>query len=208
MLELSPESGEAWVSLGAARLNANDLKGAHEATRRAIELMPTRGSIRVQLGVIEMAFDRPADAEAAFRQAIELEPEAPGPRGRLLRALVAQGKVDEALALDREITGLGWTHEVWLRRIADFWEAQGRTAVALVAYQRVLAVAPHSERDHMHAAIALIRLGRVEEANSHLAQAGDVVNQSRAREALRKSYLEVGLFEQARRLAESPRSGS
>jgi tetratricopeptide (TPR) repeat protein len=93
--------------------------------------------------------------------------------------------------------------ESWLRRIADFWEAEGQTEMALAAYQRVLARAPDSQRDHMHAAIALIRLGRSGEAGGHLARSGAVALQPRAQKALVAAYLEAGHLTQARGLLES-----
>ena len=147
-----------------------------------------------------MALDRPVDAEASFRQAISLNPEAPGAYVRLLKSLVDQRKIDDALELDRQIAELGWTHEVWMRRIADLWEAEGQTRAALAAYHRVLVHAPDSQRDHMHAAIALIRLGRSDEAREHLARSGDVIQQPKARKALIASYLDSGHDEEARRL--------
>jgi tetratricopeptide (TPR) repeat protein len=164
--------------------------------------MPTLGSARLQLGVIEMALGRPADAEASFRQAISLNPEAPGAYVRLLRSLVDQDKIESALELDRQIDALGWTHEVWLRRIADLWEAEGQTSAALAAYQRVLELTPDSKRDHMHTAIALIRLGRLDDARPHLARAGDVLRQPKAQKALVASYRDSGHDELVRQLLE------
>lgn len=202
LVAMSPASAEGWVSLGAARLAAGELEPALEATNEAVRWMPTRSSPRLQQGVIQMALGRPTDAEASFREAIELDPEAPGPRARLLRALIVQGKLEDALEIDRQITSLGWTNVVWLRRIADLWEAAERPAVALAAYERVLALEPDSPRDHMHVAIALIRLGHAEAARSHLDRAGDVIRQPRARAALEASYLESGLVEEARRFDE------
>jgi len=208
MLAISPNSGEAWISLGAARLNSGQLELAHEATRTGIQKMPTLASARLQMGVIEMALRRPADAEASFRHAISLNPEAPGAYVRLLKSLVDQDKIEAALELDRQIYALGWTHEVWLRRIADLWEAECQTSAALAAYQRVLAQAPNSQRDHMHAAIALIRLGRSDEAREHLARSGDVIRQPKARRALMASYRDSGHDEEARRLMEDVSQGS
>jgi arylsulfatase A-like enzyme len=208
MLAISPESGEAWISLGAARLNSGQLELAHEATRMGIQKMPTLGSARLQLGVIEMALGLPADAEASFRQGISLNPEAPGAYVRLLKSLVDQDKIEGALELDRQIGELGWTHEVWLRRIADLWEAEGQTSAALGAYQRVLELAPNSQRDHMHTAIALIRLGRLDEAREHLARSGDVMRQPKARRALAASYRDSGHAELARQLLEDVPHGS
>jgi tetratricopeptide (TPR) repeat protein len=66
--------------------------------------------------------------------------------------------------------------------------------------QRVLVHAPDSQRNHMHAAIALIRLGRSDEAREHLARSGDVIQQPKARKALIASYLDSGHNEEARRL--------
>jgi arylsulfatase A-like enzyme/thioredoxin-like negative regulator of GroEL len=208
MLAISPDSGEAWISLGAARLNSGQLELAHEATRTGIRKTPTLGSARLQLGVIEMALGRPADAEASFRQAISLDPDAPGAYVRLLKSLIDQNKTEAAIELDRQIDALGWTHEVWLRRIADLWEAEGQTGTALAAYQRVLALAPNSQRDHMHAAIALIRLGRLDEAHDHLARSGDVIRQPKAQKALLASYRDSGHDELARQLLDNVPHGS
>lgn len=204
MLELSPDSGEGWISLGAARLDAGELDAAQAATVEGVARMPTRGSAHLQLGVVEMALGRPAEAEAAFRRAMALAPASPGPRGRLIRALLAQGEVEAAREVDREIDALGWTDTFWLRRIADLWEAHGETETALAAYRRVLAIEPGSPRDHLHAAIALIRLGRLDEARPHLERSGDVLRQPRARRALAEGYRAAGLPEEAKRIEEGP----
>ena len=197
MLEISPESGEAWISLGAAWLNAGELERAHHATRNGAEKMPERGSVWLQLGVIELARDRLEEAEACFRHAIERSPEAPGGYLRLMKALLMRGELEAAREAEAALLRRVREDEIGLRRIADFWEAEGQTDLALAAYQRVLEQAPGSERDHLHAAIALIRLGRPEEARDHIARSGNVPAQPRAREALVAAYREAGLAARA-----------
>ena len=192
MLEISPASGEGWVSLGAARLDLGELEAAEAATREAIERMPEKSGVWLQQGVIAMAMGDPAEAKRAFRAALDRDPGSPGAQLRLLRLMIIEGDLAAALEFDHALADRAPTDEVLLRRVADLWEATGQPEVALAAYHRVLEIAPESPRDHMHLAIALIRLGRRVEAQEHIERAGEVVLQPKAQRALQAAYLEAG----------------
>jgi tetratricopeptide (TPR) repeat protein len=66
LVEMSPDSAGAYDLLGWARLQSNDLPGAEEALRRALELDPDNISARFHLGQVLQAQNRLDEAQAEF----------------------------------------------------------------------------------------------------------------------------------------------
>jgi tetratricopeptide (TPR) repeat protein len=198
LLAVFPESIRMRRWLGSAWLNAGELDGAEEQTLAVLELAPERDTTWFKLGVIRMQQGRPAEAVDALRRSIELNPRVPGPHFSLVKALLASGRLEEAIAQDARISAEAIGNVNQLRELADAWEVAGPSEMALVAYRRVLEREPDSRRDHMHLAIQLIRLDRVEEAQAHLGRAGEVATQPKAQRALARAYLARGKHDPAR----------
>jgi tetratricopeptide (TPR) repeat protein len=198
LLEVFSESILMRRWLGSAWLNAGELDEAEEQTLAVLELGPERDTAWFKLGVIRMKQGRPAEAVDAFRRSIELKPRVPGPHFHLVKALLASGRLEEAIAQDARISAEAIGNVNQLRELADAWEVAGHSEMALAAYRRVLEREPASPRDHMHLAIHLIRLDRVEEARAHLGRAGEVATQPKAQRALARAYLAQGKDDPAR----------
>ena len=92
---LDPDSGESALSLGLARLDAGDTRGAFRELVRARGLLADVG-IDVALGNVGMAEGRPADAERAYRRALGLDRGSFRAHANLAAALGAEGAFDEA----------------------------------------------------------------------------------------------------------------
>jgi choline-sulfatase len=198
LLAALPESILMRRWLGSAWLNAGELDGAEKQALAVLELAPERDTAWFKLGVIRMEQGRPAEAVDAFRRSIELNPRVPGPHFSLVKALLASGRLEEAIAQDARISAEAIGNVSQLRELADAWELAGHPQMALTAYRRVLEREPDSPRDHMHLAIQLIRLDREEEARAHLGRAGDVATQPKAQRALARAYLAQGEDDPAR----------
>ena len=52
IVELDPEGGEGWYSLGLLRAERKDMEGAAEALARATRLMPERGRVRFNYALV------------------------------------------------------------------------------------------------------------------------------------------------------------
>ncbi len=203
LVERDPTSALAQARLGVAELRAGELDGALVHSRRAAELAPANAAHWTQLGAVHAARGEPGPALEVLERAISQDPE--DSQAWLLRmeSLVALGRAEPAEAAAARVRGLAPHDVAALRRLADAWERAGDTERALGAYRDVLAVAPDSNRDHMHAAIHLARLGRVEDAEAHRARAGPVADDPRARRMLAEAYRAAGRRERAREVAPS-----
>lgn len=129
---LSPNDYRLWVELGRARSAAGDAAGAERALRRAAELAPSYPGPRWHLGNMLLRAGRTEEAFAELRRAADADPATYRPqifnmawgafggdtarlrelagdsaasRAALAEYLVGRGRLDDALALWREIEG-------------------------------------------------------------------------------------------------------
>ncbi len=89
----------AHATLGLVRMGDFDLGAARRHLKRAIELDPTRARPHQWLVTVELWSGRPAEALAHARRAVDLEPDAASANAELARALAANDRCGEALAL-------------------------------------------------------------------------------------------------------------
>ena len=71
--QLSPNAGEAWVSLAKASLNMGDLRRGELSARRAISIDPSCGEAHLMLGYVQLRQNHLGDALASFRKACALD---------------------------------------------------------------------------------------------------------------------------------------
>ncbi len=107
------------------------------------------------------------------------------------------GRHDEAADFGRRARSVDPTNVAIARRVADMYESTGRSDEALAAYRSVLELDPQSYRDHMHLAVHLARLGRLEQSERHRELAGAVARDPLARRMLARALLDGGAPERA-----------
>jgi tetratricopeptide (TPR) repeat protein len=94
-LSLNPNSADAWIMLGVARLRADQAVPAEQALRHALELEPGAAA-RGPLGTVLWQQGRQAEAEDLWRQALRANPDDIEARVGVARVLLRQGRNREA----------------------------------------------------------------------------------------------------------------
>jgi serine/threonine-protein kinase len=138
---LDDSLAEAHAMLGMSQAMAYDFTGGERHLRRAITLEPTRARIREWAATFYILSDRPAAALAEAERALALAPLSPTATAEVARALVANGRCDEALA---RLEGIAALDPPLLRAApltALCYARQGRWASA-IALLRPLAERP------------------------------------------------------------------
>jgi TolB-like protein/Flp pilus assembly protein TadD len=146
-----------------------DLEEARRAAERALELDPELAEAHAALGaVLFVAGDIPG-AERAFLRAVDLDPRLFEARYFHARACFQEGRFEEAATLYRQAAEVreDYASSFFL---AQSLEALGREAESRAAYEEALSVAerhmdlnPDDSRAATMRAVALSRLGRVDE---------------------------------------------
>ncbi len=96
-VEADPESAYAWSVLAEASAHADDAWAAKEAIDRALTLEPENPTLHVTRGWIFTRINEPARALSAYRAAVKLDPRNVRLQLILVRALLVQGRLDEAI---------------------------------------------------------------------------------------------------------------
>ena len=144
-LDLDPEMGEAYASLGILRLFYEwDWSGAHAALLRAIELNPNDAHAWHHLGNYHSAMGEIHDALAAREKAVQLDPLNGRTRIVLSRDYFIAGDYDRALEQARRATQLDALNPLMLGRgpsvpsgAAEVLLRQGHEREAVEEYIRI-----------------------------------------------------------------------
>jgi len=155
---------------------------------RAAELQPASAPYWQQLGYVYHESGAYEEAREAFEHALRLDPDNTVVHLQQMESCAALGDLVCVRRADSNLLRLAGSNVVALRRSADAWEATGQRREALAAYQRVLARAPDSPRDHMHAAIHAAALGDRETSDAHLVRAANLSKDPRAQRMLAEAY--------------------
>lgn len=169
-VEAAPAGDVLWLNLARARLHAGDAERALRMIDHALSLQPRRVRGHMLRAEALAALRRPDEAEASLRAALLLDAHDPLPHTRLGEMLAGQGRLDEAEHHFRAALRLHPSAAVKANLAALLMlKDQPRDAAALC----VEALA--REPEHLGARVALgqalSRLGRLEEAVTHLQRA-------------------------------------
>jgi TolB-like protein len=138
-LELEPKLAEAHLAMGQVLGNRYEYAGAAERFREAIRLEPDN-AYAWDLLSWALAYREPPDlrgAEDAARHAISLQASLIGAHYHLGRALLLQGRYDEAIAAFEQSKRLDSTFESADFGISQVYLAQRRYAESLSAFERL-----------------------------------------------------------------------
>ncbi len=196
------DAPEDWAQIGRDLVRNQDFEAAEEPLRRAVELDPENAGLRIELALALWENNRPVEAEQHARQATDLQPSA-APAHRILGALLlwrgdhveAATSLEQAAALAEPplslLVDLARAWDGAARDAAGSPEEQTRLRRAEAAYRQAIAVAPEHFEAMYGLAQVLQRLGREDEASTHMDRYLEVYNtqqretRERGREALR-----------------------
>jgi TolB-like protein/Tfp pilus assembly protein PilF len=173
-IQLDPSYAPAWTGLAGVRINqANGAylpveegyRKAREATERALALDPNLAEAHAAMGRIKRDYDWDwAGADASYQRALAL-----GPGNALVvrgaaRLAATLGRLDEALALDREAVELDpLSAGTYLNLGSDAYSA-GRVDEAISACKKALEINPEFSEAHHIVGLIYLQQNRPQEA--------------------------------------------
>ena len=98
LIAVDPKSGVGHQNIGVIRLQANDLAGAEQELRNALELEPGLSTAFTALGVVFARTNRPGDAIEAWKRAVALDGAEFDAMYNLIGALAQSGQINDARA--------------------------------------------------------------------------------------------------------------
>lgn len=78
IIDLAPENGDAYYSLGLLLAEMKELEEARNALMRAVEILPDRARVRYNYALTLRHLGRSQEAEQAMHQAYTIDPKDPG----------------------------------------------------------------------------------------------------------------------------------
>jgi tetratricopeptide (TPR) repeat protein len=164
-LRLKPDFTDAHGNLGNSLRDAGKLDEAIAEYREAIRLNPNSASSHINLGVLfcERSRDYPA-AEREFRKAIELDPAKANTLANLGKTLLLQNKLDEAIVVLREATGLKPDLDFAHNNLGNALANQGKLDEAIAEYRKAAQIKPDIAGYRINLGAALAARGKSEEA--------------------------------------------
>jgi eukaryotic-like serine/threonine-protein kinase len=169
---LRPDHAPTFNVFASFLFNAGRYDEAAETFRRATELVPTPWGLS-NLGVVYHSLGRYEDAQRAYAQSIALEENAHGYRG-LANVYYYTGRYADATKAFRSAVRLAQAdYEAWLGLGNALHWSRAPKEERDEAYEKALSTArsasainPRDPVAHASAAIALLRLGRADDANA------------------------------------------
>lgn len=159
------------LHLAHALEDQDDLEGAIEKQREALEMRPGDVAARIKLGDWLRRLGRFDDALLEYGRADALGADDPDLLRNIAEILLQQRKFAEAeMVLQRAVEQAPDDAKL-LSLLAGAKQLQGRREEACADYERALELAPDDTRVRIAYADALMRLGRLEEARAQFEQA-------------------------------------
>jgi tetratricopeptide (TPR) repeat protein len=142
-LELDDQSGEAYASLAALRIESFDFEGAETAFQRALELNPNHATAYSWYGyLLRHHFGRPEEALALHGRAIELDPLSAEIINDIGLDLSALGRSEEALAWWNEALEADPSLPLYDTIGDHYWMALGQLDQAVSWYAKAIDLDP------------------------------------------------------------------
>ena len=173
-IALNPQARDAHLNLGAALYKQERYEEALEVTRVAVELAPDFSESHANLGSILGALGRHEEAIEALAQAAAWAPTSPRTAERyFLMGQTAQenGQPEAAAEYYLHTLKADPHHAEALHWLATLRAEQQRYGEMLELLQRFVAIHPNEAAAYSNMGIALLGLGRYDEALQHFDQA-------------------------------------
>jgi predicted O-linked N-acetylglucosamine transferase (SPINDLY family) len=162
-LALRSDLVPALHNLGVILLEDGRCAESEDLLRQAVALSPADASAHGNLGLALNRLGRSTEALTCFRQAIHLAPANPVHHYNLGTLLKELGDLDAAIAALGEAVRLRPAHALGLNNLGAARLERGDLAGALACFEQA-STDPGCVEAHHNRGLALIRLGRVEEA--------------------------------------------
>ncbi len=158
-LALNPGFDQAMTALARALLSQNDVEGAHQWVKKAIDLNPQNYRAWYQMGWVESRTD-PQAAIAAFERAVAIQPNfAQGERDLGVLQIHQNDFANAATHLERALK-LGLEKAQLLNFLGIAYSQTGRQEKALLFYRRAISLEPGFAQAHLNLAYALQKKGQ------------------------------------------------
>lgn len=169
LVEQFPQDPDAYETKARTEFSLGDAAEAMGAWERCLELEPRYVHAYHGLGLLHARIGEHGLAESRFRKAIELAPRSLEPRIELARALSAQAKDKEAIALLEQIVAQAPRAVECLVLLgkANLRENQARRARQ--CFEDALEIQPDNANALFGSVTACTRLGQRDQAAQHLA---------------------------------------
>ena len=156
-----------WGTLDQARhylaLRSDDLN----SLQHAAALDSFDSSVQLRLAETQMAAGDPQHAEASWRKAMQVNPVDPAPRSELLRFLIAQNRLDEALALTETSLKASPRDVNLLVNHGFLMLRSGHAEEAVANWEQAITIDPQQIPVHLYLAGELDHEGKAAAAAAH-----------------------------------------
>jgi tetratricopeptide (TPR) repeat protein len=169
--KLLESSAQAMIILGMAELAAGKTNDAEASLREALKRDDEAPLSWLGLGQALTAEKRADEAMEATRRAVELAPGLIAARLDLVDLLIADDKLDGAIAVCQEACGADPENHLPLVKLANLLARQGRYKASLATFAKARELAPFLYSPQASLAIACYQLGDEAEASKLLAEA-------------------------------------
>jgi len=201
---LDPSSGSAFLEMGWVLLHLERYEEAEITLRKAIALCPDNAFAHQCLGLALVELERFGEAEPVLRRAVVLDPKDGISRFNFGRVLTELGRLGDAVPELEEAARLD---PIENGTYAGLWLAQSglrNWEEALRAAEMLASRVPGNADPLAFRAIALVELGRLDEAEAAIRQSMDISpNSQSAHEALAQLHLKRSEFEEVAQIANS-----
>ncbi|HEX5756777.1 MAG TPA: tetratricopeptide repeat protein, partial [Arenimonas sp.] len=141
-VNLQPQLGEAWASLGLLRMNVGQTAAAQRSLEDAMRLDPRYEMAPMWLASVYARAGQPERQREVLLRALELNPLEPVINVNLAGLLAGSGRIDEARAQLQRVLAIVPQEAALLRSLADIEQTQGNFGAALRAAEAALATDP------------------------------------------------------------------
>lgn len=198
-LAIDPRYARAWSGLASVYWiktvegelpRTSGLERVRDAAERALALDPNLAEPHLRLATLRSIEGDAAASDWHMRRAMQIDPVNPLVLGFAASAAAGQGRLDEAVDLQRRAVEAEPLSQVARYNLASYFYLAGRYADAQEELRRVAEVAPDRPGGHMAmAAMLLVLQGRFDEA---IAAAGDLPDGPARLQVLALAYHGVG----------------
>ena len=175
MLEEMPDSAWTAYNLALALEATNDMKGAEDTLRNAVDMDPKQAKIQAELGRLELAKGDLQSAQKWLESALDLQPELVEARGNLAMLYAKKGDLTSAEKLLRQTVEDDTNYKEGHLNLGLILAQQNRKSDAEKELEKAVALAPKDPATLTTIGKAEVKMGKVAEGIGFLRQVADLV---------------------------------